>query len=407
MLLSPLAEALPPHVRSQGWLGFPSASDENIAATESRLGIALPPSYRDFLKVSDGWLKPTHAIHRLLSVDKITWFKAKNRNWIKAFTQPAMFNLEPKIPDQDYFAYGQFAQQFRAPHLKETLQISEVGDAAVYLLNPQVITQDGEWEAWFFADWLPGVHRFRSFQEMMESQYAQLARTDWQQPICVQHPLPNEYVGSPGSAKRRVKPRRMPTEKKILGKRFSQWSVDELLAMLANEEYGVIHDEVLQGLALLGDRRAIAPILEKVREGDFHAMQAMKVLDPEALREPLLELLQSQHLLGFGAAADLLAEMREFRAIPLIVKAVVDLSLSLDYAANSLAGFGAAGADALIGLLQHENIQVRRRALGAMLYTTGSKATEAIRWMLADPDEQIRESAKLILKVLPTIPRHM
>ncbi|RJL33649.1 SMI1/KNR4 family protein [Bailinhaonella thermotolerans] len=37
------------------WMGAPGASEEEIAALERRLGVSLPPSYRQFLAVSDGW----------------------------------------------------------------------------------------------------------------------------------------------------------------------------------------------------------------------------------------------------------------------------------------------------------------------------------------------------------------
>jgi hypothetical protein len=33
-----------------------------------------------------------------------------------------------------------------------------------------VVFADGEWEAWFFANWLPGASRYRSFAEMMEAE---------------------------------------------------------------------------------------------------------------------------------------------------------------------------------------------------------------------------------------------
>jgi hypothetical protein len=33
------------------------------------------------------------------------------------------------------------------------------------------VAKDGEWEAWFFANWLPGATRYRSFQGMMEPEY--------------------------------------------------------------------------------------------------------------------------------------------------------------------------------------------------------------------------------------------
>ncbi len=47
------------------------------------------------------------------------------------------------------------------------LEISDVGDSAIYLLNPQIVTADGEWQAWLFSNWNPGAVRHRSFQELM------------------------------------------------------------------------------------------------------------------------------------------------------------------------------------------------------------------------------------------------
>lgn len=42
---------------------------------------------------------------------------------------------------------------------------------AILLLNPQVITSEGEWEAWFFSNWGPGADRYPSFWELMQEQY--------------------------------------------------------------------------------------------------------------------------------------------------------------------------------------------------------------------------------------------
>ena len=55
--------------------------------------------------------------------------------------------------------------------MKTALEISDTGDAAILLLNPQVITTDGEWEAWFFSNWNPGARRYPSFWELMHRQY--------------------------------------------------------------------------------------------------------------------------------------------------------------------------------------------------------------------------------------------
>ena len=40
------------------------------------------------------------------------------------------------------------------------------------------VTHDGEWEAWFFANWLPGATRFRSFAELMEAEYQSFHERD-------------------------------------------------------------------------------------------------------------------------------------------------------------------------------------------------------------------------------------
>lgn len=52
-----------------------------------------------------------------------------------------------------------------------TLQVSAVEEmgSAVYLLNPQRVAADGEWEAWMFAKWVPGAHRHDSFWEVMQA----------------------------------------------------------------------------------------------------------------------------------------------------------------------------------------------------------------------------------------------
>ncbi|MER6556671.1 SMI1/KNR4 family protein [Streptomyces sp. NPDC001027] len=38
------------------WLGLPPASEERIRSSEERLGHRLPPSYRAFVAVSDGYV---------------------------------------------------------------------------------------------------------------------------------------------------------------------------------------------------------------------------------------------------------------------------------------------------------------------------------------------------------------
>ncbi len=186
--ISKYATQLPKSVRESGWLGFPGASEEQIRQLESRLRVSLPPSYREFLKVSNGWRQTTPFIYRIWSIDEVDWFSLRHHHWIQFFTDTHLRNRHekswgtqnqngstqiPHIPDSEYFLYGeaQDCSKIRLEYLNSSLEISEKGESAIYLLNPEVVTSDGEWEAWFFGDWLPGADRYISFQEMMEAEY--------------------------------------------------------------------------------------------------------------------------------------------------------------------------------------------------------------------------------------------
>jgi hypothetical protein len=193
---------LPRDILDSGWLGYPGATEEQIARAEARLGIALPPSYRAFLRVTNGWrqtAKQTESFsHRLWSTEEIERFAARHPRWIQAFNERMEINdvnldddlqelddqWEPiTISDAEYLVYGddQDPRKIRPEYLRTAIEISDVGVDSIYLLNPQVTTPDGEWEAWFFADYLPGADRYPSFQAMMEAEYSnflELRQTD-------------------------------------------------------------------------------------------------------------------------------------------------------------------------------------------------------------------------------------
>lgn len=176
------------------WLGYPGATEEQIIQVETRLKTSLPPSYRDFLKVSNGWRQMTPFIYRVWSVEEIDWFYSRHQTWIETFVARQLKSQHdssrngasangvsangayrnPPISDSDYFLYGaaQDCSKIRYEYLQTALEISDKGDSSIYLLNPQVKTSDGEWEAWFFGDWLPGADRYPSFRDMMEAEYA-------------------------------------------------------------------------------------------------------------------------------------------------------------------------------------------------------------------------------------------
>lgn len=162
-----VVESLSKDLIRAGWLGCAGATEDEIAAVEKRLATRLPPTYRGFLKVSNGWRFPSIWIYDLWPVQKAAWFREHNQDWIDAYA--ASSGDLPAISDKEYFVYGgkQDCVNFRSEYLQTALQISEVGDSAVVLLNPKVVNAEGEWETWFFANWLPGAVRYRSFAEWL------------------------------------------------------------------------------------------------------------------------------------------------------------------------------------------------------------------------------------------------
>lgn len=177
---------LPTDVIESGWLGYPGVSESDIIRTEARLQRKLPPSYREFLKVTNGWRQTTPFIHRMWSIEEVEWFSVRHRDWMEKFiSEHNEFrqihthrnngtSFYEEIPDSEYFIYGeqQDCSRLRIEHLRTALEISDKGESSIYLLNPQIVTDNGEWEAWFFGDWLPGADRYRSFEEMMRAEYS-------------------------------------------------------------------------------------------------------------------------------------------------------------------------------------------------------------------------------------------
>lgn len=188
-LSSEFADALPDEVRQTGWLGFPSATEEQIVATEQRLGTTLPPSYRAFLAVSNGWrfllwtpssLKEQNWLHgevnHLFKISHVTWLKDSGPHGEGAEMIAMWCNATEdilSIPDEEYFVYDIPTQQpstFRDEYLKTALNIG-TWDDGLLLLNPQVITAEGEWEAMDFNASYPGAYRYRSFWDLMQAEY--------------------------------------------------------------------------------------------------------------------------------------------------------------------------------------------------------------------------------------------
>lgn len=157
--------SLPHEALESEWLGLPAASEEQIVAAETRLGLTLPPSYRNFLKVTNGWLYYP-GILRLRSTQEIEWFYVENQDDIDVW-----LDCHEQVSDEEYLNYEQqwwlWTQPIRTKYMQNCLQISDDEDGDVVLLNPQILHND-EWEAWIFSPNHAGINRCRSFTEMLQ-----------------------------------------------------------------------------------------------------------------------------------------------------------------------------------------------------------------------------------------------
>lgn len=156
---------------SSGWCGQAPATESEILEAERRLGLTLPPSYRSFLLFSNGWRPFSNSIERLLPVSEIERFRDADPEDVALIQE---LYADDDVTDSDYLDY-------ETPEHKETLRSSyypdsiligkkwQSGGGELLLLNPQIVFPNGEWEAIFFANWIPGNERFRSFRDLTVS----------------------------------------------------------------------------------------------------------------------------------------------------------------------------------------------------------------------------------------------
>lgn len=167
---------LEPEEVESGWLGFPGATETQIQRAEQRLGVTFPPSYREFLSFTNGWKLLNFTVEHVYSTEEIEWFSVHNQRTIDAWMQNSQSLY---IPDEIHFIYGdtQAEHTLRVEYLQSCLHISNTSEDGVdLLLNPKVISPNGEWEAWLLAHWLPGAKRYRSFWELMQAEYQRGSR---------------------------------------------------------------------------------------------------------------------------------------------------------------------------------------------------------------------------------------
>jgi hypothetical protein len=116
-----------------GWPGHKPASKQDIVATEVRLGVWLPPSYRNFLLASNGWTSTADGHCALRKVEEIGWLPDLD---------PELLASWAALAASDYFA-----ESHRV--LERCLVLSGAADGNFLLLNADDAAGNHEWAAYW------------------------------------------------------------------------------------------------------------------------------------------------------------------------------------------------------------------------------------------------------------------
>ncbi|MFD6291993.1 SMI1/KNR4 family protein [Streptomyces sp. NPDC060205] len=167
--------------RAGGWLGYEGADEQRIAALEDRLGTRLPPSYRSFLGASDGWLHLGPFMYAMRTTGALDWLDEDDADMY--------LDTCDDEPDDT-------SERVRAP----VLLIADEGDAQWWLLDSGDVSQDGEWAAYTWSSWQPGLSdRYGSFAELVEAERASFEELKGRQGRAV-HPEGAEQLVAEGRA---------------------------------------------------------------------------------------------------------------------------------------------------------------------------------------------------------------
>ncbi|WP_131736107.1 SMI1/KNR4 family protein [Actinomadura roseirufa] len=146
-------------VARASWLGFAAASPEDVAAVEARIGVRLPPSYRDFLLTTDGWRNAGMFVWRMRDTSTLGWLRDIEPFWGEGW--------------EEFYDEGVEGEEASNP-FDQALMISQEADAGILFLDPTDVDENGEWAAYSHFSWrAEPPTRLPSFTALMEDLYAQ------------------------------------------------------------------------------------------------------------------------------------------------------------------------------------------------------------------------------------------
>ncbi len=313
----------------------PGASAEEIADAERRLGTTLPPGYRSFLATTNGFGPIGSFVRRLRPADEIRWLSDEDPELIRIWVE----------------ATGDDA-------LAATLVVSDEEDGARLLLNPAVVDEEGEWEAWFFAHWVPGAEPYSSFRALVEETYSRHV---------------DEQKAEQGEPTPRVAPE--------LGV-----GADDLQGLVAALRLPELNDRVaaLDGLANLRDPAAAAAVIDVVRdagEDDYARQTAARTLGQLRNEQSVTALVD---VLRFPYPQGRVFDRRS---------PAQEAAIGLKHAARQgLLHLGELARPALAAAVRDPDPNLRAEACATLCHAHAwsEEALELVSPLIADPDPEVR-----------------
>jgi len=151
-----------PQMRASGWIGAPPASVADIATVQARLERSLPPSYRAFLAITDGWPVLSFDFGRVRPVVELDWVANASPGLYEVVCADHGYEWPPDSDDGP-------------PLMNRALLLGTGTDDFLY--DTGRIDADGEWATTCWTSWYPGAgNQQPTFRAGLVAHYASFVR---------------------------------------------------------------------------------------------------------------------------------------------------------------------------------------------------------------------------------------
>ena len=129
--------------RKSGWLGEPPATVEEIKAVENKLNVKLPPDYKTFVMLSNGFASPIDTEPTFEKLSDIDFLKNIDQNLVEIWNKDGLVDI--------------------AKTLSRSILIAGINEEQYFLLVPPFLKED-KWKYWKFANWIPEEEPYPDLQ---------------------------------------------------------------------------------------------------------------------------------------------------------------------------------------------------------------------------------------------------